>query len=75
MNVTDEQLDLLRTLVGVYNGGSRGEFVLAQSQGGNALIYDERAQPTIEINAAVSDFERLASEDLLDVRYTRSLGR
>lgn len=70
MNVTDEQLDLLRILVGVYNGGCRSEFLLAQSFEGDALIYDDRAQPNIEINAAVSDFERLASEDLLDVRYT-----
>ena len=70
MNVTDEQLDLLRTLVDVYNGGCRTEFLLSQSFEGTSLIYDDRAQPNIEIEAEVSDFERLASEDLLDVRYT-----
>jgi hypothetical protein len=65
-NLTSEQLDLLRTVVGVYREGCRSEFIVARKLSGSSnLVYPGRS--AVPITADDTDFERLAHLDLVQL--------
>jgi predicted nucleotide-binding protein len=65
MNLTSEQLDLLRTLVGVYKEGCRTEFLVTHTHSGSSLVY--AGHSSVPITADDTDFERLAQLDLVQL--------
>lgn len=65
MNLTSEQLDLLRTVVNVYKEGCRSEFLVTRTHSGSSLVY--AGHSSVPITADDSDFERLAQGDLVQV--------
>lgn len=67
-NLTDEQLDLLRTLARVYRSGCKSAFIVAFTHGGTSLVYE--CHDNIAIEADMSDFEQLAAEDLITLGHT-----
>jgi predicted nucleotide-binding protein len=62
-NLTNEQWDLLGTLVQVYNRGCKSEFLFVQTMSGSSLIYS--GHPSVEVSASETDFEGLARENLV----------
>lgn len=68
-NLTEEQKDLLRTIVEVYNSGCKGAFILVrQLSGPSALVYERH--PGVETEADVEDFNQLQAEGLISFRST-----
>ncbi len=67
-NLTEEQKDLLQQIVDVYQGGCRSAFIFceATSTSSPSLLYGG-SQPNIAVDADETDFERLATENLLDL--------
>jgi len=65
MNLTSEQLDLLRMVVGVYREGCRSEFFVTRTHSGSSLVY--AGHPSVPITAGDTDFERLAQLDLVQL--------
>ncbi len=67
-NLTEEQKELLRQIVGAYARGSRAPFIFTgpTSTSGPTLIYGG-SQPNIEVDGDESDLQRLAKEQLLDL--------
>ncbi len=63
MNLTDDQEDLLRTLVAVYQGGQTSQFVLNISHGGSTLIYP--SGPPVSFPFDDMDLHQLAQERLI----------
>ncbi len=64
MNLTDEQEDLLRSIVKAYESGARSKFIVARTMERSFLGYS-RGHPSIEITADDADFEQLEREGLL----------
>jgi hypothetical protein len=71
-NLTDEQEELLRQIVGVYTSGCRSPFLLCRATHttGPTLLYGG-SQPNIEVDGDEIDFQRLADEQLLDLTGIR----
>jgi hypothetical protein len=67
-NLTEEQWDLIRTIVKVYNTGCRSEFLVIQTMDSKpTLLYLTGCHPNVEVEAGASDFERLCAEGLIDL--------
>jgi hypothetical protein len=64
MNLTDEQKDLLRSAVAVYESGDKSQFIVVRTMTSSSLMYSEGHAP-IEITADDADFEQLEREGLL----------
>lgn len=67
MNLTEEQGDLLSTIVQVYDSGCKGEFILIRTMTEpNRLVYS--GHPNVVVRADPSDFRQLAQEGLITIR-------
>lgn len=64
MNLTDEQKDLLRSVVAVYDSGDKSQFIVVRTMTSSSLVY-AGGHPSIEITADDTDFEQLEREGLL----------
>jgi hypothetical protein len=64
MNLTDEQKDLLKSVVAVYESGDRSQFIVVRTMTGSSLVY-AGGHPSVEITADDADFEQLEREGLL----------
>jgi hypothetical protein len=63
-NLTEEQKDLLRAIVKVYDSGCKGAFILVQQLSGpTGLVYE--GHPGLETEADVEDFNQLRNEGVL----------
>jgi len=58
MNLTDEQKDLLKSVVAVYESGDRSQFIVVRTMTGSSLVY-AGGHPSVEITADDADFEQL----------------
>jgi len=68
MNLTEEQWNLLRTIVGVYNWGDKSEFVFLDTLSSGASLCYSGGHPVVAIAADETDFEQLEHEDLIRIR-------
>jgi hypothetical protein len=67
-NLTEEQWDLLKLIVEVYNAGCRSEFLLVQSMTTKpTLVYLTGCHPNVGVDAGETDFQRLGAESLIDL--------
>lgn len=64
MNLTDEQKDLLRSMVAVYESGDRSQFIVVRTMTSSSLLYSG-GHPPVQITADDADFEQLEREGLL----------
>ena len=65
MNLTPEQVDLLRLIVGVYREGDRSAFHVTHTQQASWLMYS--AHPNVPITADDLDFKQLAALGLVQL--------
>ena len=65
MNVTPDQMELLRQVVAVYRDGCRSEFIVTRTHSGSGLVYPGRE--SVPITADDSDFDQLAAAGLLQL--------
>jgi hypothetical protein len=64
-NLTEEQTDLLKTMVEVYDSGCKGPFTLALSHGTSRHLTYSGHPPLELLNVGVLDLKHLASEGLI----------
>jgi hypothetical protein len=64
MNLTDEQKDLLKSVIAVYESGDKSQFIVVRTMTGSSLVCTG-GHPSVEITADDADFEQLAREGLL----------
>jgi len=64
MNLTDEQKDLLKSVVAVYESGDKSQFIVVRTMTSSSLIYSGGHQ-SVSISADDADFEQLEREGLL----------
>jgi hypothetical protein len=71
MNLTDEQHDLLRAVVALYEAGDTSQFIVNRTlSSGSSLIYSG-GHPPVPISADDSDFKQLEHERLVTLhRYS-----
>lgn len=70
MNLTDEQKDLLRSMVAVYESGDRSQFIVVRTMTSSSLLYSG-GHPPVQITADDADFEQLEREGLLILTRNR----
>jgi len=70
MNLTDEQKDLLRKIVGVHESGDKSQFQVVRMSEGSRLLYKLNS---IQIENDDSDFFLLRDEGLLSLHYNPGL--
>lgn len=64
MNLTDEQKDLLKSVVAVYESGDKSQFIVVRTMTASSLVY-AGGHASIEITADDADFEQLEREGFL----------
>jgi hypothetical protein len=68
MNLTDEQKELLRKIVDVYNAGCHSEFIVSVAHGRPPELTYDSGHPNVMVDVDTADFHQLASEQLITLR-------
>jgi hypothetical protein len=65
VGLTDEQIELIQSIVGAYEEGHRSEFLIARTHDGTVLIFGDNHN--LSVTADRIDFRRLAIDGFLDL--------